>query len=175
MKLTDLLRQINEESSVGGGTTAGATATPGVGEQVPTTKAFKKKVKEDAPMLAAGKANIKTYTQDGFTANPHKPNRKSKVIDYKQLFEDDLEEINENYNRFRNQTKTRPKQDQFHQAVREVKKKLGEANKIMEYAGRLKNELNEGGEPFKYKKHTEGALAQIKESVVNLYKKFKSF
>ena len=175
MKLTDILRQINEESSVGGGTTAGATATPGVGEQVPTTKAFKKKVKEDAPMLAAGKADIKTYTQDGFTKNPHAANRKSKVIDYKQLYEEDQEEINENYNQFRNKTKTRSGQDQFHQAVREVKKKMAEANKILEYAERLRNELNEGGEPLKYKRHTEGALAQIKESVVNLYRKVKSF
>lgn len=175
MKLTDILRQINEESSVGGGTTAGATATPGVGEQVPTTKAFKKKVKEDAPMLAAGKANIKTYTKDGFTKNPHVSNRKSKAIDYKQLYEEDLEEINENYNQFRNKTKTRSGQDQFHQAIREVKKKMAEAGKILEYAERLKNELNEGGEPLKYKRHTEGALAQIKESVVNLYRKVKSF
>ncbi len=175
MKLTDILRQINEESSVGGGTTAGATATPGVGEQVPTTKAFKKKVKEDAPMLAAGKADIKTYTKDGFTSSPQIPNRKSKAIDYKQLYEEDLKEINENYNQFRNKTKTRSGQDQFHQAVREVKKKIAEANRILEYAERLKNELNEGGEPLKYKRHTEGALAQIKESVVNLYRKVKSF
>ena len=161
MKLADLLRQINEESSVGGGTTAGATATPGVGEQIATTKAFKSKVPKD------------------YKAAPSIPNRKSKAIDYKKILEveeeEEKKEINENYNRFRNQTKTRSSQDQFHQAIREVKKKIGEANRIMEYAERLKNELNEGGEPFKYKKHTEGALAQIKESVVNLYKKFKSF
>ena len=161
MKLTDLLRQINEESSVGGGTTAGATFTPGTGEQTAGKKAFKAKVPKD------------------YKAAPSIPNRKSKAIDYKKILEveneEEVKEINENYNRFRNQTKTRSSQDQFHQAIREVKKKIGEANRIMEYAERLKNELNEGGEPFKYKKHTQGALAQIKESVVGLYKKFKSF
>lgn len=157
MKLTDLLRQINEESSVGGGTTAGATATPGVGEQVPTTKSFKKRVPKD------------------YKTAPSVVNRKSKAIDYKKILETEEGSLNENYNQFRNQTKTRSNQDQFHQAIREVKKKIGEANRIMEYAERLKNDLNEGGEPLKYKKHTESALAQIKESVVGLYKKFKSF
>jgi hypothetical protein len=178
-KLVDILKAINEESSVGGGTTAGANMTTGTGEQYSTKKAFKpvrkKLAKEDAPMLAAGKANLKTYKQDGFKANPSIPNRKSKVIDYKKMFEVEEEVINENYNQFRNSTKTRPKQDQFHQAVKEVKKKIAEANKLMEYVDRLQNELNEGGDSLKYKKHTTNALSQIKESVINLYKKVKSF
>jgi hypothetical protein len=231
-KLTDILKQINEESSVGGGTTAGANMTPGTGEQVGTTKGFKpirKKlseeesefkigdkvkygnqeweiiglipdhgtarlkslkglpnttvlvsklekstVSEDAPMLAAGKADTKTYTQDGFTLNPSVPNRKSKAIDYKQILE--IEEVlNENYARFRNQTKSRKGPDQFHQAIREAKKKVAEVNKIMEYVEKLRNELNEGENGLKYRKHTENAITQIKESVVKLYKKIKSF
>jgi hypothetical protein len=178
VKLTDILKQINEESSVGGGTTAGATMTTGTGEQVGTTKGFKpvrkKLKKEDAPMLAAGIADTKTYTQDGFTSNPSIPNRKSKVIDYKKLFQEE-DPITENYAQFRNKTRERQGPDQFHQAIREAKRKVEEVNKIMEYVDKLRNELNEGGESLKYKKHTEKAISQIKESVVNLYKKIKSF
>jgi hypothetical protein len=177
-KLVDILKQINEESSVGGGTTAGANMTTGTGEQYSTKKAFKpirkKLAKEDAPMLAAGKANLKTYKQDGFTANPSIPNRKSKAITYKKMFETE-EELNENYAQFRNKTKQRQGPDQFHQAIREAKRKVEEVNKIMEYVDKLRNELNEGGENLKYRKHTEKAISQIKESVVNLYKKIKSF
>jgi hypothetical protein len=177
-KLTDILNElkIEEESSVGGGTTAGATMTTGTGEQYSTKKAFKpvrkKLAKEDAPMLAAGKANLKTYKQDGFKTSPSIPNRKSKVIDYKQMFE---EELNENYAQFKNKTKNRQGPDQFHQAIREAKKKVAEVNKIMEYVEKLKNELNEGENGLKYRKHTENAISQIKESVVKLYKKIKSF
>lgn len=152
MKLTDILKLVKEESVTGGT----ANATPGTGEQYSTKKAFKKIPKD-------------------FKSAPSVPNRKSKAIDYKKMFEVEEEVINENYNRFRNSTKTRPKQDQFHQAVKEVKKKIAEANKLMEYVDRLKNELNEGGDSLKYKKHTTNALSQIKESVVNLYKKVKSF
>ncbi len=176
MKLTDILKAINEESSVGGGTTAGANMTTGTGEQYSTKKAFKpvrkKLATEDAPMLAAGKANLKTYKQDGFKTSPSVPNRKSKAITYKKMFED---ELNENYAQFRNKTKERQGPDQFHQAIREAKRKVEEVNKIMEYVDKLRNELNEGGESLKYKKHTEKAISQIKESVVNLYKKIKSF
>lgn len=177
-KLTDILKQINEESSVGGGTTAGANMTPGTGEQVGTTKGFKpvkKKLKtEDAPMLAAGKANTKTYSQDGFKVSPSIPNRKSKAIDYKKILEVE-KELNENYAQFRNKTKNRQGPDQFHQAIREAKKKVAEVNRIMEYVEKLRNELNEGENGLKYRKHTENAISQIKESVVKLYKKIKSF
>jgi len=178
-KLIDILKKINEESSLGGGITQGASMKVGPGEQVATTR-FKKPVrkklaKEDATMLAAGEANISTCTKDDYTKNPSIPNRSSKVIDYKQLYEVDEALINENYHQFKNKTKTRPKQDQFHQAVKEVKKKIAEANKLMEYVDRLQNELNEGEESLKYKKHTENAISQIRESVVRLYKKIKSF
>jgi hypothetical protein len=176
VKLTDILKAINEESSVGGGTTAGANMTTGTGEQYSTKKAFKpirkKLATEDAPMLAAGKANLKTYKQDGFKTSSSIPNRKSKVIDYKQMFE---EELNENYAQFRNKTKQRQGPDQFHQAIREAKRKMEEVNRLMEYVDKLRNELNEGGESLKYKKHTEKAISQIKESVIGLYKKIKSF
>ena len=153
MKLLDILKQINEESVTGGT----ANATPGTGEQYSTKKAFKSKVPKD------------------YKSAPSIANRKSKAIDYKKILEAEEETINENYHQFKNQTKTRNNQDQFHQAVRQVKSKIAEAAKLMEYAERLRSELNEGGESLKYKKHTEKAISQIKESVIGLYKKVKSF
>jgi len=79
--------------------------------------------------------------------------------------------LNEGYARFRNETKTRTKPEQFHQAVKEVKKKVNEINRLFEYMDRLKSELNEG-EELKYKKYTEKSIQQIKESTKQLF--FKS-
>jgi hypothetical protein len=80
-------------------------------------------------------------------------------------------ELNENYNKFKNNTKTRTKPEQYHSAVKEVKKKVNEINRLFEYMDRLKSELNEG-EEIKYKKYTERAIQQIKESTKSLF--FKS-
>ena len=79
--------------------------------------------------------------------------------------------LNEGYAQFRNNTKTRTKPEQFHQAVKEVKKKVNEINRLFEYMDRLKSELNEG-EELKYKKYTEKSIQQIKESTKQLF--FKS-
>jgi len=80
----------------------------------------------------------------------------------------------ENYSKFKNETKTRSKPDQFHQAVREVKKRVHEINKVFEYVNRLKSELNESGE-LKYRRHTEAAMSKIKEMVNELNSKIKKF
>lgn len=84
--------------------------------------------------------------------------------------DDDEDMINEGYAQFRNETKMRSKPDQFHQAVKQVKKKMNEINRIFEYVDRLKSELSEG-EDLKYKKYTENAFQQIKESAKALFLK----
>ena len=80
------------------------------------------------------------------------------------------ETLQEGYAQFRNATKMRSKPDQFHQAVKQVKKKMNEINRIFEYVDRLKKELSEG-EDLKYKKYTENAFQQIKESAKALFLK----
>jgi hypothetical protein len=137
--------------------------------------------------------------------NPSVPNRPSKMIDYKQLFEDDKEKeilnlqkiaddtskmpkerdqarekiislkkelTNENYNRFRNETKTRSKPEQYHKAVLEVKKRTNELNKLLEYACRLKEEINEVDE-IKSSRHTLNALDKVTETIKEVYIKAK--
>ena len=78
--------------------------------------------------------------------------------------------LKEGYAQFRNSTKQRSKPDQFHQAVKQVKQKMNEINRIFEYVDRLKSELSEG-EDLKYKKYTENAFQQIKESAKALFLK----
>ena len=85
------------------------------------------------------------------------------------------EGLNENYSKFKTETKTRGKSDQFHQAVREVRKKVQEINRLFEYVSRLKLELSEGEGGLKYKIHTEKALAKIKEMVSELNQNIKKF
>jgi hypothetical protein len=83
--------------------------------------------------------------------------------------------INESYSKFKTETKTRGKSDQFHQAVREVRRKVQEINRLFEYVSRLKSELSEGEGGLKYKMHTEKALAKIKEMVSELNQNIKKF
>jgi hypothetical protein len=83
--------------------------------------------------------------------------------------------INESYSKFKTETKTRGKSDQFHQAVREVRRKVQEINRLFEYVSRLKSELSEGEGGLKYKVHTEKALAKIKEMVSELNQNIKKF
>ena len=83
--------------------------------------------------------------------------------------------LDENYSKFKTETKTRGKSDQFHQAVREVRRKVQEINRLFEYVNRLKTELSEGEGGLKYKTHTEKALAKIKEMVSELNQNIKKF
>jgi hypothetical protein len=83
--------------------------------------------------------------------------------------------LDESYSKFKTETKTRGKSDQFHQAVREVRRKVQEINRLFEYVSRLKTELSEGEGGLKYKMHTEKALAKIKEMVSELNQNIKKF
>jgi hypothetical protein len=105
---------------------------------------------------------IKRFIDAGWEA---KPNNTGGITAIKKAM------MYEGYAQFRNSTKTRTKPEQFHQAVKEVKKKVNEINRLFEYMDRLKSELNEG-EELKYKKYTERSIQQIKESTKQLF--FKS-
>ena len=162
-----LIRQdeMQEESVTG----TGAAMTPGTGEQYATTKAFKKVKKEQKdvePKLAAGKAKVYPKEKWGWEEAPSIPNRPSKGgFIYKQLYEN----LNENYSRFRNETKTRTKEQQFHTAVRLAEKKILEANRILEYTAQLKGELNE----VRVGKHTQKLMERITRGIAEAYGKMK--
>ena len=162
-------------STTGGGVTNGASFTPGAGEQYAAgTKKVRKSLGEDAPMLAGGKkANISTYTQDGFTKAPsaEAAGKKLKSIDVEELWEE--EPLNENYFRFRNETKFRSKPEQFHEAVKIINKKLDEVNKLLEFTGTLKTELSESEDTFEVKTNTKKAMDKVRGKVIEAYQKLK--
>lgn len=162
-------------STTGGGVTNGASFTPGTGEQYAMgTKKVRKSLGEDAPMLAGGKkANISTYTQDGFTKAPsaEAAGKKLKSIDVEELWEE--EPLNENYFRFRNETKFRSKPEQFHEAVKIINKKLDEVNKLLEFTGTLKTELSESEDTFEVKTNTKKAMDKVRGKVIEAYQKLK--
>jgi hypothetical protein len=78
------------------------------------------------------------------------------------------------YHKFRNEVKFRTKNEQLHKAIREVKRKLSEIDRIVEYTSRMKQELSEGEEGIKYWKKTESNIATISEMVNHLNNKIKN-
>lgn len=81
--------------------------------------------------------------------------------------------INENYNRFKKETKIRPKQDQYHEAIKAVNKKLDEVNRILEFTTRMKEELSEGEETLEVKSRTAKTMDKLKTKIAEAYKKLK--
>ena len=156
---------LEEEGSVTGG---GEAYLPGL--DVPEEK-YKGKVEEDPEdverKLAAGKA--KNYVKDhwGWKEAPSIPNRPSKGgFIYKQLYEG---EINENYSRFKKETKTRTNEQQLHAAMRLAEKKIYEANRILEYTTQLRTELNE----TRVNKNTQRLMEKITKGIAEAYGKMK--
>jgi hypothetical protein len=78
------------------------------------------------------------------------------------------------YHKFKNEVKFRTKNEQLHKAIREVKRKLQEIDRIVEYTSRMKQELSEGEEGLRYWKKTESNIATISEMVNALNNKIKN-
>lgn len=226
-------------STTGGGSTAGASFAPGAGEQMATTRAFKKKkYQEDAPRLAGdpskttkqGAKNLSAYSSVGFTKAPNaeEAGKKMKSIDVKMLWKEghtpawsqveeyvhklakhygygkdyiqymkgcfdqglivkpeDLETctagygealreyINESraYSQFKKQTAIRSKDQQMHEAVKMIHKKLEEVSKLVEFAQQMRTELSEGENTLEYKHNTKKIFEKINSKVVEVYTK----
>ena len=114
--------------------------------------------------------------------------KNSKVLDYKELWKGKKSSMNESlleiieqellnevtYSKFKNDVKFRTKNEQLHKAIREVKRKLAEIDRIVEYTSRMKQELSEGEEGVKYWKATQKNVATISEMVNQLNNKIKN-
>jgi hypothetical protein len=77
------------------------------------------------------------------------------------------------YHKFKNEVKFRTKNEQLHKAIREVKRKLMEIDRIVEYTSRMKQELSEG-DGIQYWKATQKNVATISEMVNTLNNKIKN-
>ena len=113
--------------------------------------------------------------------------KNSKVLDYKELWKGKKSAMNETlekiikeellnevtYNKFKKDVKFRTKSEQLHKAIREVKNKLQEIDRIVEYTSRMKQELSEDG-GINYWKATQKNVATISEMVNQLNNKIKN-
>lgn len=117
-----------------------------------------KKLEEKTPTLAAGKANISSYTKDGFTPAKEGMPSDSKIYDYKQfpsspkpktykLYKEDLEKLvkeellNEiSYRRFAEKVSKVSPERKITRALQEVAKRIKEIDQVIEYSNRLKTE-----------------------------------
>jgi hypothetical protein len=139
------------------------------------------KVDEDAPRLAGepsktdkgGARNLSAYTKDGFTKAPsaEEAAKTIKGVEVKDLW--GKKALEENYYSFRNETKTRGKSEQFHEAVKIINKKLDEVNKLLEFTGTLKTELSESEDAFEIKTNTKKSMDKVRGKVIEAYQKLK--
>jgi len=143
----------------------------GGGEAYATPYAFSKKGQG---------ANLATKNAEESGWKLAKKPKTSKVVDYKKIFEvkklqDIIKEelLNEiSYSKFKNEVTYRTKAERLHKAVREVKRKLQEIDRIVEYTSRIKQELSEG-DGIQYWNRTNSAVATISEMVNKLNNKIK--
>lgn len=177
--IKSLIRQELDEMST--------TSAIGVGAgPIMTPYAFAPKgQKKNAATKAAEKQGMKVTK--GETTMPSD----SKVKDYKSLWPSakkkgvkiyemklndiiDQELLSEvTYHKFKNEVKYRTKAEQLHKAIREVKRKLQEIDRIVEYTQRMKQELSEG-DGIQYWNRTNKAVAAISEMVNHLNNKIKN-
>jgi hypothetical protein len=132
-------------------------------------------------------AAIETAKSQGMKLVPKGMPKNSKAFDYKELWKNKKSAMNETllsiiekelinevtYGKFKKDVKHRTKSEQLHKAIREVKRKLAEIDRIVEYTSRMKQELSEDG-GINYWKATQKNVASISEMVNQLNNKIKS-
>jgi predicted transcriptional regulator len=160
---------MNEENVTGGG----ASFNAGSGENYATPYAFGKKKGDNRA--------VKFLKKMGWTVADLTLPKNSKMFDYKKIYEMKLNDmikqgvLNEvSYGKFKKEVTYRTKSEQLHKAIREVKRKLQEIDRIVEYTSRMKQELSEGEDGLKYWKATQKNVANISEMVNQLNNKIKN-
>lgn len=109
-----------------------------------------------------------------FVQNPNKEDNVKDDINvslYETINEALLNEVS--YNKFKKDVSYRSKTEMLHRGIKEVKRKLQEINRIVEYTSRMKQELSEG-DGVQYWSRTETQLQQVAEIVNNLNEKIKN-
>jgi hypothetical protein len=171
--IKQLVRDILDEESTSGD--AGPYSTP---------YAFSKKgQKTNGATAEAGREGMKLAPK-GMPSD-------SKVYDYKSFFgkkptyklykenmgiQDIIKQelLSEaTYKQFKKEVKFRTKAEQLHKAMREVKRKLSEIDRIVEYTTRMKQELSEG-DGVQYWNRTEKAVHNIAEMLNHLNNKINN-
>ena len=138
---------------------------------------YKKIWQESDYDKASPSQNPSPYNQaSGYTAGGIKGDDYYKKENMKETLETIIKEelLNEaTYKQFKNEVKFRTKAEQLHKAMREVKRKLSEIDRIVEYTQRMKQELSEG-DGVQYWARTEKAVHNIAEMVNHLNNKINN-
>jgi hypothetical protein len=172
--IKQLVRELLDEMSTSGD--AGAYSTP---------FAFAKKGQKSNAAIQAAKSQGMKLAPTGMPSD-------SKVKDYKAIWKSaekpkykmykeslakliEQELLNEvTYSKFKKDVKHRTKSEQLHKAIREVKRKLQEIDRIVEYTSRMKQELSEDEGGISYWKATQSNIGKISEMVNQLNNKIKN-
>jgi hypothetical protein len=121
---------------------------------------------------ASGYTAPSGYTAGGIKGDDYYKTNESMKESLLNIIEKEM--INEvTYGKFKKDVKHRTKSEQLHKAIREVKRKLAEIDRIVEYTSRMKQELSEDG-GINYWKATQKNVASISEMVNQLNNKIKS-
>ena len=89
-----------------------------------------------------------------------------------QIIKEEL--LNEvTYNKFKNEVKFRTKNEMLHRGIREVKRKLNEVERLIEYTARMKSELSEDLEGVNYWTRSLKAINEINEISERISTKIK--
>lgn len=154
-KLRKYIQEYLQELSSTG---TGASFTAGEGEQFASPKAFSKsKTKNNKATQHA--------LDHGWTIAEQ---TKIKNILKQEL----LSEVS--YSKFKKEVKNRTKSESLHKAVKEIKSRFQEIDRLLEYTQRMKVELNEEGDGGNYWKKTEKYISEISEVSVSIGNRLKN-
>ena len=78
------------------------------------------------------------------------------------------------YTKFKSGIQYRTQSEQLHKAVKDVKLRLKEIDKIMTHTAKLKSELTENDEDLYYWKYTDKNIQELKVMTQEIYKKIHS-
>ena len=164
-----------KEMSTGGGVTSGFTAGAGF-------QHTGKKVKNEAKQKIFQKPPSNRYTPSVFTPGAkdlsayksigYREVKPSEMIDAKYLWAGKGGLNESRYSQFKKQTEVVKPSTQMQVAVKEIKKRLQEVNKIASYTSQLKTELSETN-TLSYNKRTEAVIGQLMKETATLYQHLK--
>lgn len=75
------------------------------------------------------------------------------------------------YHKFKKEAATRSRDQQMHEAVKMIHKRLEEVTKLLEYAQQMRAELSEGEQTLEYNHNTKKVFERINSKVVEIYSK----
>ena len=77
------------------------------------------------------------------------------------------------YSEFKQMTKVRTPGEQLHRAIREIRRKIDEINKLVSYTEKMKTEMKSDVSEVNYLKRTKEALAKISAKIQETNNKIK--